>query len=174
MANHTDIAMDAAIRSLRDVVAPAVAETAPHILGQVHSVIGVLQLLKARLPHVTGRVEYELDVYLGVAEQLAELGDADAKRTVRRERHAQTARRSADDIELSVEQVCAVISEALQRLDGDAWHQAAAEVLEASERVVEMQRAWFAPQGFSTSATAHAAPSLESILYPTKDGMRIP
>ena len=159
MADYTDNALLASIKALEKVVAPAVDPADPLAGEQLRLVVGFLKFLRLRLPDWHLRLVFELDHYLALAEQL----QADARlasdavslqlhsaieqaRAVQRQDGAPPAELRAATAALTAP--ISVLARAVASADADLRKRIERTILAGSKQWVDMQRAWFAPQGF--------------------------
>ena len=155
MADHSENSLRAVIKSLRDVVGPAVDQGDPLAQQQLALSLGYLEFLRSRLSHLHARAVFELEHHLRVGRRVLDrLGDThDA---------AGLTRSVADGDRLA----------ALPGADDDALHRATAAIAaqlravlnsELDERVlvdiertivaamaerITVERAWYLPMGF--------------------------
>jgi hypothetical protein len=159
MADHTANAMLAAIRSMREVVMPALDPAHPLAREQAGLVVKYLEFWAARIDHIGDRNRAELTAYASMGRALlasaqdvspvlaSELGEElDVAQTL--------LSRSASDVEALRRSVAALtqLVTALVRAANAAGHPAGDRVgrivIEHSADVALLQRAWFGPQGW--------------------------
>jgi hypothetical protein len=159
MADYTDNALLASIKALDNVVMPAVDPADPLAGEQLRLVSGFLKFLRIRLHHMHARQRFELHHNLALAQRIA----ADA-RLVSKEvsQRLDTAIEQADavdrqrdaalvNIQAATSALCASISgivRTVAQADPEIRRRVERQVLQGSKQWVDMQRAWFAPQGF--------------------------
>lgn len=173
MADYTDNALLASIKALDNVVLPAVNPGDPLASEQLRLVSGLLKFMRQRLAYWPQRYHFELDHYLALGQQLhpdakdlsgeaaSRLGDAIDRATTLRQR---------GDFDLQALQgATAELSQAISALARAAVvaphgqrRRVERSILEASKRWVDMQRAWFLPQGFELRAGE--LPELQEVL----------
>lgn len=159
MADYTDNALLASMKALEKVVLPALDPADPLAGEQLRLVLGFLKFLRLRLPLWQARVHFELAHYLGLAQQLAsdarQLSDAVSLRLDAAIEQASALQRdelpTAEAAKAASAALATAIS-ALARVAATAQPALRREVerriLAGSRQWVDMQRAWFAPQGF--------------------------
>ena len=173
MADYTDGALQASIKALEQVVLPALDPADPLAGEQLRLVAGFLGFLRQRLGSWHARRAFELDHYLDLgrdAQADARLLSEDVAARLRSAiEHGERVRAqnlpAEGDQRAATAELAACIS-ALVRLTAGADAALRArlqrKVMQGSRRWVEMQRAWFAPQGFEMRASE--LPPLDRIL----------
>ncbi|WLP89063.1 hypothetical protein [Gordonia sp. NB41Y] len=153
MIDHSENALRAVIKSLRDVVAPAVDPGDPMAQEQLALSLGTLEFLHSRLDRSDARARFELRARLHLARglhvvlpsgsvQMAEameqaeglLGNVDAQVA---ELRAASARLGAVVAQVMASEVDAEVRTAMETA-----------VLDGSEALVEFERSWYRPLGF--------------------------
>ena len=179
MADYTDNALLSSIKALEQVVLPAVDPADPLAGEQLRLVSGFLKFLRARLHHWHPRRIFELDHYLSMAREMA----ADA-RLLSTEVSARMDRAIADaatlrlqrlpplaELEAATAALASSISGAARvagSADSELRERVERRVLEGSRRWVDMQRAWFLPQGFDLHPAG--LPALEELMSSHANG----
>ncbi|GAC1355290.1 MAG: hypothetical protein NVSMB34_08400 [Variovorax sp.] len=177
MADYTDNALLAAIKALEKVVAPAVNPADPLASEQLRLVMGFLKFLRLRLPDWHLRLVFELNHYLGLAEQLADharlVSDEVSLRLHSAIEQARAVQRQdaapPDELRAATAALTAPISalaRAVATADTGLRKRVEHRILAGSRQWVDMQRAWFAPQGFELRPDE--LPPLESLLNPER------
>jgi hypothetical protein len=173
MADYTDNALLASIKALDQVVLPAVDPADPLASEQLRLVSGFLKFLRSRLPHWHARHHFELGHYLDLARQLTEeASNVSGEVSLRLHAALELAQAvrtqeapSIQNVREATEALAAPIA-ALSRLAAGASpalrRRVEQKVMAASKRWVDMQRAWFLPQGFELSPGD--LPALEAAL----------
>lgn len=163
MADYTDNALLASIKALNEVVLPALNPADPLAGEQLRLVTGFLKFLRARLPLLHDRARFELEHNLGLGLLVA----ADARRASetlasRLDAAIAQARAVLDQPVASAEALREATTALTQAISGLARVVATAEpdlrrrveqaIVGGSRAWVDMQRAWFVPQGFELHA----------------------
>lgn len=165
MMDHNENTLRAAIKSLRDTVAPAVDPTDPQANEQLRLTIDFLEFLRTRVYDVHPRSRYELGRQIGVAELLLddaravseragdELATALAEAT---ERYSDPATHTRDlqgasarlwrAVRGTVREARAAVPELRARISNT--------VLSGVEPLIEMESAWYRPFGFEPDPDA--------------------
>lgn len=175
MADYTDNALLASIKALEQVVMPAVDPTDPLATEQLRLVSGFLKFLRTRMEHGYPRQLFELDHYLRLAQQLASdvalLGSPELSlRLDLAEAQALAVQTQAVPLPADVRSAAAALATAVAGIaraaataDAPLRRRIEQQVLAGSRRWVEMQRAWFVPQGFDLRPDE--LPALDQALY---------
>jgi hypothetical protein len=173
MADYTDNALLASIKALDQVVLPAVDPADPLAGEQLRLVSGFLKFLRSRLPAWHARQRFELQHYLNMAQQLA--ADArgvsdevsqgldaaiDAARTLQAREAASVA--EIVDATAALAAPISALARTVATGPDELRRRVEREVMAGSKRWVDMQRAWFLPQGFELHAGE--LPSLDASL----------
>ena len=173
MADYTDNALLASIKALNEVVLPAVDPRDPLAGEQLRLVAGFLKFLRLRLSHVQDRRRFELDHYLELAQRLAAdaravSADVSSRLDMAIEHARALVRRvdaSDDDVRAATAALTAPLSalvRAAAQVDPAMRRRIEQAVVAGARPWVDMQRAWFVPQGFELHADE--LPSLEQAL----------
>jgi hypothetical protein len=159
MADYTDNALLASIKALEQVVMPALDPADPLAGEQLRLVTGMLRFMRKRLPDWHQRQRFELAHYLGLAQALApDARTASAEVSQRMDAaiaHALALagapapavadiRSASAALSSAISGLARAVAEAEPGLRGRVEHA----ILAGSKRWVDMQRAWFLPQGF--------------------------
>lgn len=159
MADYTDNVLRSSIKALDEVIQPALNPNDPLASEQLRLVSGFLKFLRARLDHRQPRHVFELNHYLTMAQDV--LNDA---RLISEEAASRLDKAIANAATISLKRdatladiagataglassVSGVVRLAATARD-DLRRSVEARVVEGSKRWVDMQRAWFLPQGF--------------------------
>jgi hypothetical protein len=175
MADHSFNALQAAVRAMEEVVIPALDPEHPLAREQAHLVARYLALFSQRLNFIGARNRFELQRYLEIARDLQ--GDA---RTVSAAIGEALDRAIADGMALHDEvsalpsqwqaaarELAAVLTALVRTVStGDPIQRRRIEerVLDGSRQLLEMQRAWFLPQGWELDPDA--LPQIQALLGP--------
>ncbi len=167
------------IKSMSDVVLPAIDPGNRMAQEQAQLILGMMHLMALRLPL---QFHYDLDElkrYLGLAQELLRQRAGGAQSDACQRALGQSSAHAADvlaraqaaprDLESAVMDLRADISALVEALwqDGapEARAPAARAVLAAATAQIERERAWFAPQGWDTDTSTWQ--SIESLIdYP--------
>lgn len=183
MKDHSENTLRAAIKCLRDTVAPAVDPQDPQAVEQLRLTIDFLEFLRTRLYDVHSRHRYELGHQMGVARSLMddavlvspETG-ADIATSLGRslERAASThvdPGAHTRDLQAVSEElwgiVRAIIREARSAPE-DVRARVSASVIAGIEPLVELESAWYLPFGFEPDPGS--VPELPELLATRADG----
>lgn len=163
MADYTDNALLSSLKALEHAVQPALDPTDPLACEQLRLVMGFLAFQRSRLPLWYPRRWFELDHQLRLAREV--VGEASlfseelatrlhsaitAGEQIQAQRLPPVAQVDASNAELAA-CVSALVRQAAHG-DTEARLRLQRTVLRSSKRWVDMQRAWFAPQGFELRA----------------------
>lgn len=186
MADNTVVGLRAAIKSLKDVVAPAVDNANPLAVEQLRMVCGYLAMVCERLPWRGERVRFELDHAIGLARELTEATGTDAGEAglamkaalLPANRLRQDPRARELDIESATAELNAAIAAVVRhrrgsgsesgdrsRVDDVSRQTVERTVLAHSKAWLDVQRAWFVPLGFDSESTS--LPSIGDALSAT-------
>jgi len=161
MADHTAMGLQTAIKSLKDVVAPAVDPSNPLAGEQLRMVCAYLALVVKQLSHRSEKIRFELRSATQLAKSLAPLAARCSDEAAQALDSALVLARQLGgeidapefDIEASTSRLNAAIS-ALVRTAGTADEAARRDVERAvvahSKAWLDVHRAWFAPLGFES------------------------
>ena len=161
MADHSANAIRAMIKSLEDIVTPAVDPTDPIAREQLQSAVRYLQFLEARLDFIYDRERFELGHHLRMATAL--LGERQAFPTCE-----DVVRRCVEDgtdvfgrlganvvlMRAQTTKLAAAIRMAIQEANEAPPAQCQAVeriVLDVTEERIELERSWYLPLGFEHS-----------------------
>ena len=165
MPNNIDNAVRAAVRSLKEVVGPAVDSENPLAQEQVQLVANVLDFLSERLPYMNARDRREMTIYADTATFLID----DAHRI---EPELAAAIGSTVDIATALageleprvqelrdtsDRLATLLSELVRdAADADEVTRRRIEttVVRGSKRLLDLQRSWFLPTGFEPNPAA--------------------
>ncbi|OOL33590.1 hypothetical protein GQ85_00565 [Rhodococcus rhodochrous] len=179
--DHSENTLRAAIKSLRDTVAPAVDPTDPQAVEQLRLTIDFLEFLRTRIYDIHARQRYELGRQIEVAHNLlghaAELSADLCERLTNAVAQARTAHADAgahtEELRASSQQLWAVVRgvirtvrqapEAVRNRIGTA-------VIAGIEPLVEMESAWYLPFGLEPDPAS--VPTLATLLDPASVSAR--
>jgi len=174
MADNTQNILKSAIKSLEQVVAPAVNPQDPLASEQLRLVIGTLKVLRTRLDHLAGRQLYELDHYLALARSLRDEADEVspeiAERLSAAIEAAEQLRANPDHSPADRRRVTRALASPISALarEASSTHEALRSRIERkvvtdSRRWVDMQRAWFLTHGFELRPSE--LPALDTLFH---------
>lgn len=159
MKDHSENTLRAAIKSLRDTVAPAVDPTDPQAAEQLRLTIDFLDFLRTRLYDVHARHRYELEHQMIVARSL--LGDAHhvsdraGDAMIRALSAAAAAHADAATHTRDLQAASDVLWGSVRSLVREAatapeevQERISAQVLSGMEPLVELESSWYLPFGF--------------------------
>jgi len=173
MADHTAAGLRTAIKSLKDVVAPAIDQANPLAGEQLRMVCAYLALVAEQLPHRAARIRFELRSATRLADSLVPLAVAcPARAREALDAALATARRlqaAVDADELEIEHATSGLNAAIStivRTAGAADDAARREIERAvvfdSKALLDAHRTWYAPLGFESKS--EQLPSLAAAL----------
>ena len=171
MVNKSANTFDAAARSLRMTVGPALGNSNSLAAEQVRVITGVLDFYRDRAHHEYPRKSYEFRVYLVLAERLSTYAAEHAARSrladALAEAHAaeQLAVPEYGLLDRVTDELTRAISEfvrSARTFDSAVGAEVSRLVLEHSRPLIEMQRSWLLPQGVDPDPDA--VPPLRSLL----------
>lgn len=174
MADHGRNALHAAARAMDEVVLPALDRTHPLAVEQATLVSRYLKFFAQRMDHGYERNRFELIHYTALAKSLAgnarevspAIGQAlDAAIAKSLEIQSHPVARQSQQQAIAQELggiLCALVRTTADLADGAQGLIIERRILEASRTLLDMQRAWFAPQGWEPDPTA--LPSLDDVL----------
>lgn len=161
MVPDLELQLAAAIKALREVVAPAVDPANGVALEQLHLATATVDFVRSRMEFRHGRIVRELANAADLAEQaLAACDDAGIARLAGQARDQLATGRDEGEMD----RLRAAIMEAVETAvatypDNRALKQA---VLGIAARQTDLARAWFAPMGFEVDPASR--PVLEDLL----------
>lgn len=176
MTQNSMSRLRACISSLDKIVAPCVAQAGDSLaIEQTRLISQYLSFVEQRLDYVSDRSRFELKQYMSTASKvldlLASAGQVDAALSDAI-RAARAVSDSNDATDTDVEAVTAQLRTALSYLVRSSRHldggdaalsrQVQSVVLESARPLIEVQRAWFAPQGWESDNSD--VPSLDDLL----------
>jgi hypothetical protein len=160
MADHTANAMLAAIRSMREVVMPALDPAHPLAREQAGLVVKYLEFWAARIDHIGDRNRAELTAYASMGRALLasaqDVSPVLASELGEELDVAQTLRRSV----AALTQLVTALVRAANAAGHPAGDRVGRIVIEHSADVALLQRAWFGPQGWEDPVP----PDLQQVL----------
>lgn len=171
MADHTRNALDAAVRALQEVIIPAVDPSHPLALEQAKIVTGLLKLLAERFEYTHARARFEVLHAADLARSLrADAASAAPSIAAEIDAALDVAQRLADDpaarshdLASASMTLTALASATVRATAGTpVADRVERTVLAGSKRYLDLQRAWFLPQGWETDPTV--VPSLDDAL----------
>ncbi|MFF2027365.1 hypothetical protein [Rhodococcus koreensis] len=173
MMDHSENTLRAAIKSLRDTVAPAVDPLDPQAVEQLRLTIDFLEFLRTRVYDIHARQRYELGRQMDIAQALLDdaalispdVGD----RLTRAVSDARSVHADADahtqDLRASSQKLWAVVRGVLRtarQAPEDVRERISTRVIGGIEPLVEMESAWYLPFGFEPDPGS--VPQLEELL----------
>ena len=173
MKDHSENTLRAAVKSLRDTVAPAVDPSDAQANEQLRLTIDFLEFLRTRIYDVHARHRYELGHQLALGRALvadaAEVSDLAAERLGAAVQQAAAVHASAGahtrDLQVASEELWACVR-GLLRDAGDAPEavrtRITTQVISGIEPLVQMESAWYVPFGFEPDPSSIT--SLEDLL----------
>ncbi|HEY5857793.1 MAG TPA: hypothetical protein VIW24_28085 [Aldersonia sp.] len=157
MTDHSDNLLRAVVKSLRDVVAPAVDTADPMAQQQLALSLNALEFVRSRLGDLHAREVFELEHHVNMGRRVqAELGAEterlDGALTVGEKVLADPRAR-----DLSLRRATAAIASAIRDLvasplDDAIRRRVDLAILESTEARVAFERAWYQPMGFDPDA----------------------
>lgn len=177
MKDHSENTLRAAIKALRDTVAPAVDPTDPQAAEQLRLTIDFLEFLRTRIYDVHARHRYELEHQLAVARSLLEEA-------------AKVSERACQELVDRVSEAAAALGDAathtrdLQHASDELWggvralvreagtaprevQQAiSAKILSGMDPLVELESSWYLPFGFEP-APERVSPLSDLLVAPS-------
>ncbi|MGM7678603.1 hypothetical protein [Microbacterium sp. A94] len=171
MADHTRNALAAAARAMRDVVIPAVDPAHPLALEQATIVAKLLDFVEQRIDHVHERARFELLHYRTLAQEIRnDVASFSPALAAAIEQELQDSALVIGDSQANTQRVRAsasalaeVVSASIRASQGaDAGTRVELAVLDATKELLDMQRAWFLPQGWESDESV--VPALEDAL----------
>ncbi|MCC6710062.1 MAG: hypothetical protein IT492_21090 [Gammaproteobacteria bacterium] len=166
MQLREDLQLQTAIRALVEVIAPAVDAGNALAVEQTQIVIGMLQLMAARLPL---QYQYDCDELVRLVDLSRALEDHDGRLATARAAGAEVlARAQATPQELlaairNLRKLSGAVITAAYRDGDDATRTSVSKhVLAHAEQQLLRERAWFAPQGWELQP--ESLPDIENLL----------
>lgn len=161
MPDHTDNALRAAVKALTQVVAPAVDPEDPLANEQLRLVSGYLEFLRTRREYLHDRDLFEFHHAVRLGRELvpmattAGLATDDLGRAIEA---ADAVRRSSElaSATAAVTHATSMLVRAATTAEESARQRIERLVLDASTELLEVDRAWFLPQGFDPEPAAVA------------------
>ena len=164
MADHTDNQLRAAIKALRDVIAPAVDSADSLATEQLRLVTDYLEFLRERVDLLQDRRDFELRHHLDLARSLTHAAagiddpallelEASIERAADVEREHRPRAADVADATAAVAAATTAVLRAADGWDDTVRRQVEALVIESSDAWIEAERAWFLPFGFDPSPT---------------------
>ena len=160
MIQLTDTQLQVSLRALRDVIAPALKDSASHVVEQTHLVIATLEFAKQRLPH-TRRfyreelryfIAYGLEVAALIGDNNSSLADDIREKCQQGEEELQSPEADVEDYLLVNRRLRELISAAVDHAAGDPEEAALNRlVLDRLKGYLPYQRAWLLPFGLDPS-----------------------
>jgi hypothetical protein len=175
MADHSLNTLRAAARAMHEVVLPAVDRAHPLAAEQAGLVARLLDLFAERIDLLGDRARFELQHHLALADAVQADAAALSPAIGQALAHAATQGRAClrepaarPSQQQAAAQALAGVLSALVRTAGGAAPPLRAriegQVLQAAQALLQMQRAWFAPQGWEPDPAA--VPPLAQLLRP--------
>ncbi|MGM7669221.1 hypothetical protein [Microbacterium sp. A93] len=169
MADHTRTTLAAAARAMRDVIIPAVDPNDPLALEQAKIVAQVLEFVEQRIDHVHERARFELLHYLALLQEIRSdvavispaLGAAIEQELEVAAVIAADARVGTPTVADTARSLAELVSASVRSSQGEASGlRIELAVLDAAKELLDMQRAWFLPQGWESDPAV--VPSLDA------------
>ena len=160
MIQLTDTQLQVSLRALREVIAPALKDSASHVVEQTHLVIATLEFAKQRLPHTRRFYREELRYFITYGLEVAELIGAEhpsladdiSEKCQHGEEELQRPEADVEDYLLVNRQLRELISAAVdQAASGPVEAALGRLVLERLKGYLPYQRAWLLPFGLDPS-----------------------
>ena len=159
MADRTDNALRACMKALDEVIAPAIDPAHPLANEQLRLVRGFLAFFAARMDHVPRRERFELEHYRAMGARLLPLAQGVAADTAARLEDAVAqagatlagAEPSNDALRAATARLTAAVSSLVRcsaRAEPALRDAIERQVFTHSRALVDLQRTWFALQGF--------------------------
>ncbi|QHE84300.1 hypothetical protein [Hydrogenophaga sp. BPS33] len=152
MANHMDNGLGSVIKSLSDVVMPAIDPADPIAKEQLGLAIEFLAFLRERLDLVMPQLEYELDQNRALAHAALDIVDAPRgqalAKAVSAVRDVHCGKSSADDLRQASRAIAEAVDELVRQLASDkSGLRARVEraVIERSAELLAFERSWYEP-----------------------------
>lgn len=173
MMDHSENTLRAAIKSLREVVAPAVAKTDAQAVEQLRLTIDFLEFLRSRLYDIHARHRFELKSQIEVAQSLLDPADALPDRAGDRLRAAVTEAvrvhgdpdAHTEELRVASQMVWGTVRGVVRvARDGpqEPRQRVSLAVVQGVAALVELESAWYAPFGLEPDPAA--IPQLSSLL----------
>jgi hypothetical protein len=151
MTDYLTNGLTAAIKSLEDVIGPAIDPSDPLACEQVRLTLDFLHFLRSRLPYVVQAQQLEVQHYLAMAQPILELlpdgPEHDALSAAMAHATAWPSL-SVEDRMAVVEEIATAICASVERVgvfDSALFEVAAGVVHEHSLRHADFERSWYAP-----------------------------
>jgi len=156
MVPNVDLLIGAALRAMKDVVAPAIPPEQGVAVEQARMVIGVLSLLQQRVSFEGARSLKELEIAVELAEQLVSvLSDPDALKAelkaARQGSEEAIDERKRDSITKSLLSCLAASID--NEVNREVKDQLLRVVLQVSSKQTSLTRAWSMPSGFEPASS---------------------
>jgi hypothetical protein len=175
MADHSLNALQAAARAMEEVVIPALDPEHPLAREQAHLVARYLALFSQRLDLIGARNRFELQRYLEIARDLRDdahevspsIGDALDRAIADGMALRDEVSTLPSQWQAAARELAAVLTALVRTAStGASVHRRRIEerVLDGSRPLLEMQRAWFLPQGWELDSDA--LPPIQALLGP--------
>lgn len=173
MADVTENGLRAVLKSLTDIVAPAISGSDPLAAEQLRLVVDYLEFVRQRLDFLHDRDRFELDHNLGLARALHGMGLPCSSATARLLGNAilcaADAQARADLSSPALKAAAAALAAATRELIREAAHfdeqtrrKVERCVLDATQERITFDRAWYMPLGFDPAP--REVPPLAAIL----------
>ncbi|MFF0710428.1 hypothetical protein [Gordonia sputi] len=170
MADHLENTLRATIKSLRDVVGPAVDSADPMAQEQMALSLMALEFVRSRLDHLHARDRFLLQHYLQMGQKIA---DAVTPAPVHLNSALDAARAVVDQADVSdvrirsaADAIAAAISDVVDSpLDEGTRREVDTTIVESSCDRIEFERAWHAPMGFDPDVASIASVEAAASVY---------
>ncbi|MGY0541416.1 hypothetical protein ACW14X_28140 [Nocardioides sp. YJ-D4] len=166
-------ALMAASRSLREVVGPSISEGSGTAVEQTAVASNILDFYADRAPHEYARRSQQLRINIDLAHALQKCAHVDTTAVelldppLKRARELLSGFPSPVALVATTDTLAEAISRAVACSDSIEVHRLA---LRHSKDLIQLHRAWFAPQGFDPDPSS--VPPLEELLYPSVTAQR--
>jgi hypothetical protein len=171
MIQLTDTQLQVALRALNDVIAPALQESASHVIEQTHLVIATLEFAKQRLPYTRRFYRQELLYFIDYASEVAALiatEDASLAEEIRNQcrsgqEELQRPEADAEDFVIVMRRLRELISSAVDRATGASVEAELSRlVVDRLKRFLPHQRTWLLP--FGLDPAPDGLPSVDQLV----------
>lgn len=157
MSDVTSNALRGIVKTLNDVVSPAIPADDPLAVQELKMVVRYLAFLRERVDHMHARARFELDVHARMADECRQaLGSADAASGIALDALIERARKSLGDASAPTAAVRALTQEIMTRLtrllrevqEPGVLTRIERAIVSRSEEVIAFDRAWYLPLKF--------------------------
>lgn len=171
MMQSFDTQLQVSLRALKEVVAPALADSESHVLEQLQLAIATLEFTRQRLPYARPYHRLELQKVIDLSQEVADLvGTDQADNRAALTEASANARALLHQPDAEVEQYIQVgrtlregITEAVRHSAGQPYESELDQLIVERQRVLfTLQRVWCAPLGLDGKAAS--LPSIDALL----------